>query len=298
MQGHRGGMDPLFNFGGSFAGFGGFDTFRPPRTLRRDPFDDPFFTRPPGSIFQSTPFGLNGDLFPLHMHPLGFLEQQALEPRKSRGVIIEELNSDEENEDAEEEKKHARADNEPFVELPNEEVEEIRSTSSDGVNIFQFTPFGLSGNLSPLHMYPSGFLEHQAPDPQKSRGPIIEELNSDDEKEDAREDEKENRRKHARSENEPADERQYDEAERKRRNSAITYGGANGTYYTSSKTRRTGIDGVSFEECKEADSAKRPATPIISGGIHNKVTFEECKEADSAKRQAPHIISRVSATHS
>ena len=38
--------------------------------------------------------------------------------------------------------------------------------------------------------------------------------------------------------------------------SSVTYGGANGTYYTSSKTRRTGSDGVTFEENKEADSSK------------------------------------------
>ncbi|XP_061357871.1 uncharacterized protein LOC133302138 isoform X2 [Gastrolobium bilobum] len=238
MQGPRGGRDPFFDFSDLFAGSGGFG---PPRSLLsnffggRDPFDDPFFTRPFGTMFQSTPFGPSGNPFTPDVHPSGFLEHQAPEPRKPRGPIIEELNSDDE--------------------------------------------------------------EHQAPEPRKPRGPIIEELNSDDEKEDALEEKKENPRKHGRSNNEPSVEHPDDEPEGKRirhfqhksennrfngtgplpqsrsfcfHSSTVTYGGANGTYYTSSRTRRTGSDGVTFEECKEADSATRQAAHIVSRGLHNK----------------------------
>lgn len=85
--------------------------------------------------------------------------------------------------------------------------------------------------------------------------------------------------------------------------STVSYGGANGAYYTYSNTRRTGSDGVSsfndhkvglflvscflysrtfvndvlqlaIEENKEADSASRQATHKISRGLHNKVSVE------------------------
>lgn len=129
----RGGRDPFSDFGDPFAGFGGFGSFGPPRSLLsnffggRDPFDDPFFTRPFGGMFESSFFAPTGSPFP-DMHPSGFLENQAPEPRKSRGPIIEELNSDDEKEDATHEKgknprKHSRSTNEPHVVYPDDEVE-------------------------------------------------------------------------------------------------------------------------------------------------------------------------------
>ncbi|XP_020974391.1 uncharacterized protein LOC110270106 [Arachis ipaensis] len=45
---------------------------------------------------------------------------------------------------------------------------------------------------------------------------------------------------------------------------------ANGTYYTSSTTRRTGSDGVIFEVAKEADSSIRKVSHRVSKGIHCK----------------------------
>lgn len=140
MQGRGGGRDPFFDFGDPFGGFGGFGSFGPPRSLvsnffgGRDPFDDPFFTRPFGGMFQSSLFGgPTGFPFPPDMHPSGFLENQtpehqAPQPSSRRGPVIQELNSDDENEDATEEKKgnprkHRRSDNEPFVEHPEEELE-------------------------------------------------------------------------------------------------------------------------------------------------------------------------------
>ncbi|KAK0605980.1 hypothetical protein LWI29_032788 [Acer saccharum] len=50
----------------------------------------------------------------------------------------------------------------------------------------------------------------------------------------------------------------------------VTYGGVDGAYYTSTRTRRAGSDGAVFEDCKEADRTTGQATHRISRGIHNK----------------------------
>ncbi|XVF22720.1 hypothetical protein REPUB_Repub12eG0195100 [Reevesia pubescens] len=50
----------------------------------------------------------------------------------------------------------------------------------------------------------------------------------------------------------------------------VTYGGVDGAYYTSTKSRRTGSDGVVIEERKEADRTTGQATHRISRGIHDK----------------------------
>ncbi|KAJ7952445.1 Myeloid leukemia factor 1 [Quillaja saponaria] len=142
-----------------------------------------------------------------------------------------------------------------------------------------------------------GFLQHQAPEPRQSRGPIIEELNSDDEIEDASKEKKTNPRKHGRSSNEPLVVDPDDEVEEKKskqlqyrndytrynqvqsqpatrsfsfQSSSMTYGGANGAYYTSSRTKRTGSDGVTFEECKEADTTTGQAAHMVARGLHDK----------------------------
>ncbi|XP_027336523.1 uncharacterized protein LOC113850263 [Abrus precatorius] len=52
--------------------------------------------------------------------------------------------------------------------------------------------------------------------------------------------------------------------------SRVSYGGIDGAYYTSSRTRRTGSDGVVMEESKEADSTTGQASHRISRGIHDK----------------------------
>ncbi|KAK6947651.1 Myeloid leukemia factor, partial [Dillenia turbinata] len=176
-------------------------------------------------------------------------------------------------------------------------------------------PFGMfESNFfgpSPFpRMSPMGFIEHEPPQPQQrqSRGPIIEELNSDDEKEEEGshgkgKEKHDNPRKHGRSRNDPylvedpddeAQETSYLAEPRRKhiqyRNnygrtsnvqqqpqfqsftyqSSATYGGPNGAYYTSSKTKRAGSDGVTFEENKEADSSTGRATHRISRGIHDK----------------------------
>lgn len=48
------------------------------------------------------------------------------------------------------------------------------------------------------------------------------------------------------------------------------YGGLDGTYYTSSTTRRMGGDGVVVEESKEADTSSGRATHRVSRGIYDK----------------------------
>ena len=52
--------------------------------------------------------------------------------------------------------------------------------------------------------------------------------------------------------------------------SRVTYGGINGAYYTSTRTRRMGANGVVMEENKEADSTTGQATHRVSRGIHDK----------------------------
>ncbi|XP_050227497.1 uncharacterized protein LOC126677089 [Mercurialis annua] len=169
-------------------------------------------------------------------------------------------------------------------------------------------PFGgmmgssfFGSNASPFSpMHPSPFMEHQAIEPpRRSRGPIIEELNSDDEKEETDNGKKDNPRKHGRPDKEPYVEDPDDEAQERKskhvqyrnshnrfngnerllqpqtqsftfQSSTVTYGGADGAYYTSSKTRRSGSDGVTIEESKEADSIAREASHRISRGLHNK----------------------------
>lgn len=166
-----------------------------------------------------------------------------------------------------------------------------------GGGMFQSSFFGPMGNPF-LAMHPSGLLEQRAvPEPTQPRGPIIEEINSDDEKEDADKERKENPRKHGRSGSGPYVEDPDDEAEEKKfrhlqygndyngfnraqrepqahsftfQSSSVTYGGANGAYYTTSKTRRMGSDGLTIEESKEADSSTGQASHRLSRALHNK----------------------------
>ncbi|PWA38369.1 myeloid leukemia factor [Artemisia annua] len=53
--------------------------------------------------------------------------------------------------------------------------------------------------------------------------------------------------------------------------STVTYGGSNGAYYTSSTTKRTGSDGLRFEEYKEVDSVTGQAAHRLSREIPDKV---------------------------
>lgn len=217
MQRGRGGRDDFFGFGDPFAGFGGFG--RPGNLISsffggRDPFDDPFFTRPFGSMMGPSMFGpsLFGERAFIDMNHGGFIEQQAPQSSKSKGPIIRELSDDEDNveeesheddKDKKNPRKHSRLSKEPFVQDPDdEEAEEKKMKHTD---------------------YRTGASRMQ---PQA---------------------------------------RTYSFS-----SSSVTYGGPNGAYYTASTTRRTGADGVTVEESKEADATARKASHRISRGLHDK----------------------------
>ncbi|KAG1360745.1 myeloid leukemia factor 1 [Cocos nucifera] len=218
MQRGRGGRDDFFGFGDPFAGFGGFG--RPGSLIPsffggRDPFDDPFFTRPFGSLMGPSMFGPSifddGRSFFGETSNAGFLEQAP--PPQSKGPIIEELSSDDEEGDGERTdkekknnpRKHSRSSKEPYVQDPDEETEEKKSKYMQYSN-----EFGRAGASQP-----------------QARAYSFQ-------------------------------------------SSTVTYGGPNGAYYTSSTTRRTGGDGVTMEEQKEADTTTRRATHRVSRGIHDK----------------------------
>uniref|UniRef100_A0A0D9X3W6 Glycine-rich protein n=1 Tax=Leersia perrieri TaxID=77586 RepID=A0A0D9X3W6_9ORYZ len=158
--------------------------------------------------------------------------------------------------------------------------------------------FGPHGNFNGASN-PRGFLQ-QTPEPSRPRGPIIKELSSDDEDGAGmdKEDEKktDNPRKHPRMGQVPYVEVPDEDTEDNKRpkhnqfgrgyarastshpqpqtfifqSSTVTYGGPNGACYTSSATRRTGGDGITLEERKEADTTTGRATHRISRGIGNK----------------------------
>lgn len=128
MQGNRGGRDPFMDFGGPFGGFGGRRSLISSFFGGRDPFDDPFFTQPFGGMLGSNVFGSMPSPF-MEMHPAGFIEHHPPAPqaKRSRGPIIEELNSDDEQEADQggegNHRKHARSSNGSYIQDPSEEYE-------------------------------------------------------------------------------------------------------------------------------------------------------------------------------
>ncbi|XP_057976412.1 uncharacterized protein LOC131163727 [Malania oleifera] len=211
-RGGRGGRDPFFNFGDPFGGFGSFGgqpSLIPNFFGGRDPFDDPFFTRPFGSMFESSFFAPAGRPF-AEMPAAGFLEHQVPQPSRPRGPIIEEINSDDEREGKEKKdnpRKHCRSTDEPYVEDPDDEAEGRKSKHMQYRNAYNR-------------------VDGMRPQPQTHSFTF--------------------------------------------QSSTVTYGGTNGAYYTSSKTRRTGSDGLALEESKEADTSTGQATHNISRGIYDK----------------------------
>ncbi|XP_075505779.1 uncharacterized protein LOC142542828 isoform X1 [Primulina tabacum] len=249
----QGGRDPFFGFGDPFGSFNGVGGFGGQRSMLsgffegRDPFDDPFFTRP-GSIFGSSFFGSIGG--PSMNLPIG--------GPPSMNLPI----------------------GGPFMNLP---------IGGPFMNVPSGGPFKNENS--------SGFLDQQPSMVNKSKGPVIEELTSDDEKdENENEEKKVNLRKHGRSSKEPVVEDPDDVAAEKKskytphknnihllnhgrpqpqtqsftfQSSTVTYGGANGAHYSSS-TRRAGSYGLTLEEFKEANSFTGQATHRVSRGIHEK----------------------------
>ncbi|KAI4377891.1 hypothetical protein MLD38_015452 [Melastoma candidum] len=219
MQGGRGGQHPFFEsdfpfpeFGRPFPGFGGLGGLGGRRSFfpsffGGNPFDDPFFTNPFGGLMESSFFGSGGNPF-MGMHPPPAMIENRSQAPERRGLVIEELNSDEEEEDKESgtdkkenPRKHGRSSGEPDVEARRSKYLHHKDEFRSGASERRIQPQGQS------------FTFHS---------------------------------------------------------STVSYGGVNGTYYTSSKTRRSGSDGVVFEECKEADSSTMQATHQISRGLHNQ----------------------------
>ncbi|KAG8093999.1 hypothetical protein GUJ93_ZPchr0012g19741 [Zizania palustris] len=133
-----------------------------------------------------------------------------------------------------------------------------------------------------------GFLE-QAPPRRNGRNPIIiTELNEEEgENAEQRTNDQENHESYVQELDDANDEMQGCQIQPRRdfnranggepqahiftyQSSSVTYGGVNGSYYTASKTRRTGSDGITVEESKEADTTTKEATHRISRGIHDK----------------------------
>ncbi|KAI3687467.1 hypothetical protein L1987_81164 [Smallanthus sonchifolius] len=228
MQGGRGRGNPFFGFGDPFSSIGGI----PDLFGGRNPFDDPFFTRPIGGIFSSGPLGSPFmDINPFGSSFFGpraspFMVEQAPRihesrpplPNNSRGPIIEELNSDDENDqpDAEDSKnknsrEHVRSEVQPYIVHPDDEFEAHAESREP-----RQTQFGNELNM----------MNNTCSNPQAHSFTY--------------------------------------------QSSTVTYGGSNGAYYTSSMTKRTGSDGLRFEEYKEADSVTGQAAHRLSRGIHDK----------------------------
>ncbi|KAG7028364.1 hypothetical protein SDJN02_09545, partial [Cucurbita argyrosperma subsp. argyrosperma] len=239
----RGGGDAFFDFDDPFAGFGGFPG---QRSLisdffgGRDPFDDPFFRSPFGSRFESSFFVGSGIPF-ANMHASGFLDHQPPEAKRPRGLIIEEINSDDEKEAEKESKNTKSSSKEPLDEGPDDEGENqlVRNVMFVFLLLCIFSAIcvAISKGVSFFVVSEKGNQHFQLVDHHSRPN-----------------------QRHVRPQ---ANSFTF-------QSSSVTYGSSNGTYYTSSRTRRAGSDGVVFEESKEADTATRQATHKVSRGLHNK----------------------------
>lgn len=200
MQRERQNRDDFFGIGDPFGGSRG-SSMMPSLFGGKDPFDDPFFTRHfGGGIFDSSSFE----------HPGSGDTAKAYRAHSEKAVLIEELNSDDE--------------------------EETEGThGGNGKNNH--------GKYAISSLEPS--IEH--PDDGPADGNV----------------------------SHKGDNRRMQRAEPTARSfsfqtSKVTYGGVNGSYYTSTRTRRAGTDGVMVEESKEADTTTGQATHRITRGIHDK----------------------------
>ncbi|KAK6162509.1 hypothetical protein DH2020_002350 [Rehmannia glutinosa] len=188
MQGNRENSNNTFDSGFGFPGsiFGG----------GRDPFDDPFFARPYGSLFGSNLFSSSSR---------GNLQQTG----QSKGPVIEELDSDDEGEPVENDATNAAWRNRnPLVEHPEDQANEHGKSSSNERDISYSTNHD---NVEVNRQQPRSVSFQR-----------------------------------------------------------VTYGGINGAYYTATTSRRTGNDGVTVEESRQADKTTGQATHRISRGLHDK----------------------------
>ncbi|GMY09358.1 myeloid leukemia factor 1 [Fagus crenata] len=127
MQRGREGQDGFFHSDdllGGVRGFGSHGSLMPSLFGDRDPFDDPFLTRPFGSLFDSGRFGSSD------------ANSSKDQTSRAKGITIEELNSDDEGQNEEDEgtgaendnrQKHSRSSKEPSVEHPDDDADETKS---------------------------------------------------------------------------------------------------------------------------------------------------------------------------
>lgn len=159
----------------------------------RDPFDDPFFTHPFDSLRNPSSTSSRS-------------MQKTENTSREKGVVIKELDSDDEDNDSLDEK-ILRSSMEPSVEHPDDDDVNERKGS------------GMTHKID----------LHKSEEPSKDRNRNL-----------------------------------------SFQTSKVTYGGIDGAYYTSTRTRRMGTDGVAIEESKEADTTTGEATHRITRGIHDK----------------------------
>ncbi|TKY63734.1 myeloid leukemia factor [Spatholobus suberectus] len=196
MQKGREVRDNIFEprgFGDS-GGFGFHSSMMPSLFGGRDPFDDPFFTDPFDSFIGPTS-----------------ASRAMQKANRDKGIVIEELESDDEGVDncpetgdKDFDQKNSKSTMEPLVEHPDD----------DDVN---------EGKNSDV-TYKN---DHYMAEPSKARSFSF-------------------------------------------KTSRVTYGGIDGAYYTSTRSRRMGADGVVMEENKEADTTTGQATHRITRGIRDK----------------------------
>ncbi|KAI4356794.1 hypothetical protein L6164_000784 [Bauhinia variegata] len=205
MQRGREGRDNHFESSNAFSGFGDFGGFGFHRSVMpslfggRDPFDDPFFTQPFGSMFGPSSTS-------------NYMQKAS----KEKGVLIEELDSDDEG-----------ANN-----LPD---------TGEGEDLNQKTA-GSAMDIEPTVEHPDDDDDHDAE--RKNKSVTF-------------------RNEHYKSEPPKSGKFSF-------QTSKVTYGGIDGTYYSSSRSRRRVADGAVIEESKEADMTTGQATHRISKGIHDK----------------------------
>ncbi|WZZ25326.1 hypothetical protein YC2023_008727 [Brassica napus] len=292
-------------FGGSFGGSNG----DPPSLMSsffggRDPFDDPFFTEPfGGSMFQPSLFGpptmdpFAGMLPP----PLGFIENhhhQTPQPRLPGGPVIEEINvldAEEEGEAYQEKSvilgKRGRSSSE--VETEEAIAEERRITHMQNMNANAMVDNGQWQQQTQerrirhrenMNEYAMVDNEQWRPQTQERRIAHMQNMNAN-----AMENNGQwqplTQVRHMQNMNTNAmvnsGQWQPQTQGYSFQSSTVTYGGNDGNYYTSSTTRRTGSDGLTLEESKEANTATREAAHRISRGFHNKGhTVERTRNSD------------------
>lgn len=105
MQREREGAGDFFHSGDPFRSFGFTGSMFPSLFSERDPFNDPFFSRPFGSLFESSMFGPPSTSSGTQERP------------KEKGVLIQELDSDDEGQ---EDKGHESSEK-PSVEHPDDD---------------------------------------------------------------------------------------------------------------------------------------------------------------------------------